>query len=303
MRLNRKSRRAQRNTRRPQAGQTPAQQMQAFLAAPGKFHIVQLPDQKSFVVKVTDAEMPIFLTICQQLRGVLGHCEAIPATPVEASVADVNQIAQSSAESTKRIREARARQAKPELHVVKDDPEIDAAMNRHPAGKRSGRHRAPDTETTLDALMATGPTDPTEAAKRAAAMEIAAAQQQAAIAADAMEEANQRLRDAYANGGELHNRTVLDNWAKRAEQTIAEQAEPTESNNASRSSTPNVAIREWCCHTPLTGPHVAGCAYEPQPHEPLDYTAPVNVIDTARQDAINNALRQANNEGTTDAGH
>jgi hypothetical protein len=31
------------------------------------------------------------------------------------------------------------------------------------------------------------------------------------------------------------------------------------------------ARRDWCCGTPITGPHVAGCAYEPRPDDPIDY--------------------------------
>lgn len=34
-------------------------------------------------------------------------------------------------------------------------------------------------------------------------------------------------------------------------------------------------VRTWCCHTPITGPHVKGCNYEPREDEPIDYTGPV----------------------------
>ncbi|WP_319456896.1 MULTISPECIES: hypothetical protein [unclassified Mycobacterium] len=32
--------------------------------------------------------------------------------------------------------------------------------------------------------------------------------------------------------------------------------------------------RVWCCGTPITGPHAAGCAYEPTPDNPIDYNGP-----------------------------
>lgn len=227
MKLNRKTRRARGTWRRPSPTDTPQQQMKAFLKAPGKFHIVQLPEGKSFVVKVTDAEMPIFLTICQQLRGVLGQCDAIPATPVEASVADTTEIAQQTGEATRRIREARTRTEPATAPAQTGQDDLNATIARHPAGKpRGGRHRANEPDTTFDRLVAAGPVDNDEGARRLAAMEIAAAQQQVAAAQDQLEAANERLRDAYDRGGELHNRSVLDRFAERAGQAIAEQPEP-----------------------------------------------------------------------------
>lgn len=302
--LNRKARRAKKN-RRPFASDSPADQMKAFLKQPGKFHIVQLPEQKSFVVKVTEAEMPLFLTICQQLRGVLGHCEAIPATPVDASIADTQMIAEDSAQASKRIREARQRQAEaehtpPTLHVVreKSDDEL-AAMERHPAGKQrpaGGRHRAAEPETTFDKLAAGNAVDE-ETRRRLASIEISAAQAEAARAQDAYEAANQRLRDAYANGGELHNRAVLDKFAEQAGQTIAEHTERHQCEQPD--AAPGDKFRCWC-----------GQAWVAKEHGPLDirwYHWPErpdqrqnqridNAIDIARQDAINEALRQAGAE-------
>lgn len=242
MKLNRRQRRSKKNTvHRPDPSQSPQQQMKAFLKAPGKFHIVQLPDEKSFVVKVQDSEMGIFLTMCQQLRGVLGHCDAIPATPVEASVADTNQIAQSAALSTKRIREARQRQGDAVEHVYRSEDELAAArMKRDEAdvenaridaihrSQKSGRHRAQVPETTFDRLVGSGADDSEEGAKQLAAMELAAAQDQVAAAQDKLEEANSRLRDAYERGGELHNRSVIERFAEKAGEAVAESVEPDE---------------------------------------------------------------------------
>lgn len=324
--LNRKNRRTKKN-RRPLDSDSPAAQMKAFLKQPGKFHIVQLAGDKSFVVKVTDAEMPLFVTICQQLRGVLGHCEAIPATPVDASIADTQMVAEDTAQASKRIREARARQERaeanpPTLHVVHEKSDADlAAMERHPAGKQrpaGGRHRAPDADTTFDKFANGGPVRTDDEKRRLASIEIAAAQAGVAEAQDAYEAANQRLREAYANGGELHNRAVLDKFAEQAGQAIAEQAEQTECNISGRSSTPNVAsdtVMAHRCDQPDAAPGDrfrcwCGQAWVAKEHGPLDirwYHWPErpdqrqnqrigNAIDVARQAAINDALRQAGAE-------
>lgn len=43
-------------------------------------------------------------------------------------------------------------------------------------------------------------------------------------------------------------------------------------------SVPAAAVRrDWCCGSLATGPHVAGCAYEPK--GPIDYTAPVQIME------------------------
>jgi hypothetical protein len=39
------------------------------------------------------------------------------------------------------------------------------------------------------------------------------------------------------------------------------------------------ARRDWCCGTPITGPHTEGCAYEPRPDEAVDYDGPVEVAE------------------------
>lgn len=244
MKLNRKSRRAQKNWRRPSPTDTPAQQFAAFLKAPGKMYAVELPDQKSFVVKVTEAEMPIFQTICQQLRGVLGHCEARGMTPVEAHVANTQEVAQSAAEATLRVRRARqraqdatddAQQAADDLErartrretVAEADAALDASIRRHPAGKqRGGRHRAPELATTFDQLAALGADDSTEGVKRIAAIRIAAAQDQVAKAQDELERANSRLAEAIDTGGEIHNRDVIERFTQKASAAIAESAAP-----------------------------------------------------------------------------
>lgn len=241
MKLNRKSRRAQKNWRRPSPTDTPAQQFAAFLKAPGKMYAVELPEQKSFVVKVTEAEMPIFQTICQQLRGVLGHCEARGMTPVEAHVANTQEVAQSAAEATLRVRRARQRAQESTEHaeqtvddlerartrretVAEADAALDASIRRHPAGKqRGGRHRAPELATTFDQLAALGADDTTEGAKRIAAIRIAAAQDQVAKAQDELERANSRLAEAIDTGGEIHNRDVIERFTQKASEIITEQ--------------------------------------------------------------------------------
>lgn len=46
---------------------------------------------------------------------------------------------------------------------------------------------------------------------------------------------------------------------------------------ADRPTEPSLAspVRGWCCGTPITGPHLRGCSYEPT--GPLDYDAPARV--------------------------
>ncbi|QEA10841.1 hypothetical protein [Mycobacterium phage Weirdo19] len=39
--------------------------------------------------------------------------------------------------------------------------------------------------------------------------------------------------------------------------------------------------REWCCNTPISGPHRPGCQFEPRADEPVDYTGPVEVAEPA----------------------
>ena len=313
--LNRKNRRAKKN-RRPLDSDSPAAQMKAFLKQPGKFHIVQLAGDKSFVVKVTDAEMPLFVTICQQLRGVLGHCEAIPATPVDASIADTQMIAEDSAQASKRIREARARQEQaeanaPALHVVreKSDAEL-AAMERHPAGKQrpaGGRHRASEPDTTFDKFANGGPVRSDDEKLRLASIEIAAAQDEAARAQDAYEAANQRLREAYANGGELHNRAVLDRFAEQAGQAIAEHTDHVhtatnspESPDSSphRCKQPDGATlgQRWRCYCGQAW-EAEAAGWKPWPSSPT-VSADPSPIDVARQEAIDKALRQAGQDGS-----
>lgn len=38
-------------------------------------------------------------------------------------------------------------------------------------------------------------------------------------------------------------------------------------------------IRVWCCGTSITGPHVAGCMFEPRPDNPIDYGGPAVIAD------------------------
>lgn len=104
MRLTR--RKHQPPTPRPNPNQTPTQQLHTFLQAPGQIHIVTLPNNRQFVIKVTDQEMPIFTTICLQLRAVLGHCEATPATPITATPATTQTTAHDTAQQTLNHRNA-----------------------------------------------------------------------------------------------------------------------------------------------------------------------------------------------------
>lgn len=49
-------------------------------------------------------------------------------------------------------------------------------------------------------------------------------------------------------------------------------------------------IREWCCQTPMDGPHTPGCAFEPRPDQPIDYMGPSVVVESPskRRSAIQN---------------
>lgn len=42
--------------------------------------------------------------------------------------------------------------------------------------------------------------------------------------------------------------------------------------------------RDWCCGSPITGPHVQGCAY--QPDGPIDYAAPVQNTEPPAADTL-----------------
>lgn len=44
-----------------------------------------------------------------------------------------------------------------------------------------------------------------------------------------------------------------------------------------RERVPDVPIREWCCGTPMTEPHLSSCAYQPRPDAPVDYSGPARV--------------------------
>lgn len=333
MALNRRQRRA-RKDRRPHAGDTPQQQMRDFLRAPGKLHIVQLPDEKSFVVKVTEREMPLFLTICGQLKAVLGQCDAIPATPVDASVADAQAIARQTANDPQRIAEAQRRQDEAEQaraaasagKATADEfaAELAASMSRHPAGKKrsGGRHAKPDTAFDLLA-RASANADDSETKARLASIELAAAQDEAARAQEAADAANARLAEVYERTGEIHNQRVLGAFTEAAGQAIAEHTEndgltPIDPQwqisgpgkytvDDGPAYVPGVDVhlhdaepvrRVWCCSTMLGEPHVPGCYYEPREDNPIDYTGTVDTsaIDQARQAAIDEALRQQQNE-------
>ncbi len=63
----------------------------------------------------------------------------------------------------------------------------------------------------------------------------------------------------------------------RMAREVVRQRSTDDCNIRSKSSTPNVAIREWCCGTPITAPHVDGCMFEPRPDAPVNYTGPARV--------------------------
>ena len=320
MALNRRQRRA-RKDRRPHASDTPQQQMRDFLRAPGKLHIVQLPDEKSFVVKVTEREMPLFLTICQQLRAVLGQCDAIPATPVDASVADAQTIARQTANDPQRIADAQRRQNEAEQaraaasagKATADEfaADLAASIARHPAGKKrsGGRHAKPEPENTFDKFAAT------QDKVRAASIELAAAQDAAARAQEAADAANARLAEVYERTGEIHNQRVLGAFTEAAGQAIAEhEQEPSqaiaehEQEPRARDFIDTEVRRSWAGD----GPYIEARATEGPGSEPIwpqyditgpgkhriDYTGTVDTtpIDQARQAAIDEALRQQQNE-------
>ncbi|MCV7255664.1 hypothetical protein H7J86_26215 [Mycobacterium hackensackense] len=325
MALNRRQRRA-RADRRPYVGDTPQQQMKALLKQPGKFHIVNLPDQKSFVVKVTDREMPLFLTICGQLKGVLGHCEVTAATPVDATVADAGMIARQTSNDPVRLKLAQDRTD------AADEAEIDASMARHPAGKKrpaGGRHAKPEPDTVFDQL--TSGTDE----RRLAAMELAAAQDAARAASDALDAANARLAEVYERSGELHNRHVLDKFTEQAGEAISVKlgtataaelcGEPVRECSNPECPGCTCSIAPPCSHCvdhgcSLPVGHDDECLYRYTPDDGPEYQlgrdivlgdrypAPepdrIDNIDTARQSAIDEALRQAhanaNPDGTTE---
>lgn len=46
------------------------------------------------------------------------------------------------------------------------------------------------------------------------------------------------------------------------------------SGGRSVAATPDEPVREWCCKTPLSEPHVPGCSYEPRPDNLIDYSGP-----------------------------
>ncbi|MFV8173799.1 hypothetical protein [Mycolicibacterium peregrinum] len=52
---------------------------------------------------------------------------------------------------------------------------------------------------------------------------------------------------------------------------------PIEEQQSSRPVVPATPRRDWCCGTQVTVPHVPGCAYEPRPDAPVDYSGPAIV--------------------------
>uniref|UniRef100_A0AAU8GMY0 Helix-turn-helix DNA binding domain protein n=1 Tax=Mycobacterium phage JustASigh TaxID=3158894 RepID=A0AAU8GMY0_9CAUD len=63
----------------------------------------------------------------------------------------------------------------------------------------------------------------------------------------------------------------------RMAREVVRQRSTDDCNIRGKSSTPDVAIREWCCGTPITAPHVDGCMFKPRPDAPIDYTGPARV--------------------------
>lgn len=307
--LNRKQRRARKQSKNwtpPTPADSPQEQFRKFLAAPGQLYIINLPGNRSTVMKVRDDDDQFFRFFCTQLAGVLGsEFAVIPATPVDAKMATTQEIAEQTGEATRRVREARRRQEAAEDRVERAKAELDgarqtiagerlnpdtvdalnAAMNRHPAGKqRSGRHRAPEPETTFDKIAGAGAVDDEDAKRRLASLEIAAAQDQVARAQDELEVANDRLRAAYEAGGELHNRHVLDKFAERAAERIAEIGDQDDEWND-----PSDEFHEPGRYVDYDDGHAGGYPHHCTEPEP-------NPLDAARSAAIDEALRQASAE-------
>lgn len=63
----------------------------------------------------------------------------------------------------------------------------------------------------------------------------------------------------------------------RMARDVVRQRSNDDCNIRGKSSTPDVPLREWCCGTPMTAPHLDGCAYQPRPDAPVDYTGPARV--------------------------
>ncbi|AUV60855.1 hypothetical protein I5J35_gp77 [Mycobacterium phage Rem711] len=327
--LNRKQRRARKQPKNwtpPTPADSPQEQFRKFLAAPGQMYIINLPGNRSTVMKVRDDDDQFFRFFCAQLAGVLGsEFAVIPATPVDAKMATTQEIAEQTGEATRRVREARRRQEAAEDRVERAKAELDgarqtiagarlnpdtvdalnAAMNRHPAGKqRSGRHRAPEPETTFDKIAGAGAVDDEDAKRRLASLEIAAAQDQVARAQDELEAANERLRAAYESGGELHNQRVLNDFAQRAAERIAERAgaEP-----ATEPETLPLCEHKTLHGRPGTGPWICNqCGAEVELLDGLTTACPRGGVcpadcsrtpagcrNAARQAAIDAALRRA----------
>ena len=65
------------------------------------------------------------------------------------------------------------------------------------------------------------------------------------------------------------------------------------------SPTPDVPLREWCCGTPMTDPHLDGCAYQPRPDAPVDYTGPARVATAADLAAVREMRARAEGQEFT----
>jgi len=307
MKLNRKARRANKTRQSTTVDFTPQEQFRAFLDSPGKMYIVNLPGEKSTVIKVRDTDEQFFRHFCGQLTGVLGtEFQVIPATPVDAKFASTQDIAEQT--SHDRMRQAEKRSASAEA-------DLEAAIAHHPASKQrpaasTGRHhKADEPESVFDQLVAATTRADDETAKRVAAIEIAAARDQVAAAQDTLETANARLRAAYDAGGELHNRGVIERFTEQAGQAIAGQTEsaklarrfatatPQQSHNCANHWPDAAPGEKWRCH--------CGRAWEAEAFGELDIRwkpRPDISVDAARQDAIGDALRAADALNRSDRG-
>lgn len=72
----------------------------------------------------------------------------------------------------------------------------------------------------------------------------------------------------------------------RMAREVVHQRSNDECNIRGKSSTPDVAIRGWCCGTPITDPHADGCMFEPRPDAPVDYTGPARVATAEELAAV-----------------
>jgi hypothetical protein len=201
------------------------QQFKAFLASPGRIYIVNLPGQRSTVMKVTDADEAFFRSFCAQLQAVLGaEFAVIPATPVQARPATTQDIAVQTAMARKQTRTTLWEPPEPNpfgspivyadpiRELVRQDCVDGPALDQADKLATTTLDQADKLATTTLDVITTGDDD--ESVMRRAALRIAAAQDRAAHAQAQLDDANQQLAQARDAGAQLHNRTVIEQAAQ-----------------------------------------------------------------------------------------